>query len=184
MGDARAVEGAGRAGEQIHPNCMAQSNEMRLHGCFTGASAALPCTIIVAQSSPIPVCPALARGRAINCADGIAWAPTSTRKAKPVRKIRNLRRTKTRMRATYAQLRNPSRCRRMFRSGYKKGRWCADMPKVVCWFQFRRLEDSSPKRTTRVLKNRKWQWSNELVKNPCSVCLECPLQGSGELPVL
>jgi hypothetical protein len=56
----------------MHPSCVAQSSEMPLHGtCFMGASVASPFIAILAQSTPITVCPALTRV-AINRADGIA----------------------------------------------------------------------------------------------------------------
>jgi hypothetical protein len=57
----------------MHPSCAAQSSEMRLHGtCFTGANVAWPFLAILAQSTPVMVCPAPARAGAINRADGIA----------------------------------------------------------------------------------------------------------------
>jgi hypothetical protein len=53
-------------------HCVAQLNEMRLQGsCFMGACAALPCSVMVAQSSFITACPAVPGVNAINRAADI-----------------------------------------------------------------------------------------------------------------
>jgi hypothetical protein len=59
VGDPSAVDGAGSAGEEIQPTCLAQSSEMPLHGtCFMGAGVAWSFIAIFTQQSSITVCAA------------------------------------------------------------------------------------------------------------------------------
>jgi len=67
-----AVNSAGRPGEQMHPSCVAQSSEMRLHGCFMWVGALPPPCDVVAQSTPTTACPVLAEVNAIARAAGTA----------------------------------------------------------------------------------------------------------------
>jgi hypothetical protein len=71
VGDPSAVDGAGRAGEEMQPNSLAQSSEMPLHGtCFMGAGWSF--IAIFAQQSPVAVFAAPIQADAMNSAGGIA----------------------------------------------------------------------------------------------------------------
>jgi hypothetical protein len=71
VGDPSAVDGAGSAGEEIQPTCLAQSSEMPLHGTgFMGAGWSF--IAIFAQQSPVAVFAAPIQVDAVNSAGGIA----------------------------------------------------------------------------------------------------------------